>query len=136
MNAEHLKMLRDIANAATQPSPWEVVEDDHGRCVVLDVDQMWVADCGQAPEDAKFIAAASPTNVLKLLDLIDELAAENAHHRAEIVRLDGVVAAAREFSRSAVYGVKCQICSTAMVRSGDQAVCASCVIEHGIDEVH
>lgn len=69
------KRLRDLASAATQPSPWTVREDTRGvddrLCMVVDRDGMWVADCGNDDEHAAFIAAACPSTVLALLDMLD-----------------------------------------------------------------
>jgi hypothetical protein len=47
-----------LCNAATQPGPWTWQQDDHGRCLVIDADGLWVADVGEAPKDARFIAEA------------------------------------------------------------------------------
>jgi hypothetical protein len=80
-----MSVMRASALKATQPSPYSVVEDDHGRCIVLDANDMWVADVGNAPRDAEHIAAASPANVLTLLDIIGGLLRENDHQAAEMM---------------------------------------------------
>jgi hypothetical protein len=77
------KKLRELAEAATQPSPWSVKRTPGGRhrtdeadqFNVLDVDGMWVAKVGPAPHDAAFIAAANPQTVIALLDEIERLRA-------------------------------------------------------------
>jgi hypothetical protein len=73
------KSLRALAIAATQPGPWTVIRQDPDggapSWIVLDADGMWVADCGAAPDDAAFIATASPDVVVSLLD---QLAAVSA----------------------------------------------------------
>lgn len=67
--------LRKLTEEAS-PSPWSVIED---RCnapgcgdsyTVVDADNMSVADVGQAPQDAAFIAAAR-TAVPELLSALD-----------------------------------------------------------------
>jgi Ead/Ea22-like protein len=88
MNPDQIEQLRALAEAATQLSPWRLIEDDHGRCVVVDADDMWVADVGNAPKDAAFIAAASPANILVLLTLLDQKCREVELHLKEIQRTD------------------------------------------------
>lgn len=58
MTDAELESAQALVDATTQPAPWMVHTDDHGRCVVVDGHGMWVADCGPAPEDARFIAAS------------------------------------------------------------------------------
>lgn len=80
MTDEQLQRLRELASKATQPGPWTVREDfrgaDERRCMVIDRDDMWVADCGNDEEQAAFIAAASPDVILALLDQLAEATAE------------------------------------------------------------
>jgi uncharacterized coiled-coil protein SlyX len=94
-----LQKLRALAEAATQPSPWDVetLETD-GRdveYVVLDRDRMWVCQCGAAPADAEYIAAASPSVVLGLLDYIAGLESFRASDEDHINELDDQLAAAQ-----------------------------------------
>lgn len=63
MTPDDIKRLRALCEQATQPGPWtvnvnDIGKDGDGHCVVLDAHGMWVADCGNAPADAAFIAAA------------------------------------------------------------------------------
>lgn len=96
-----LQKLRAIAMAATQPSPWRTYPgDDHGRVLVLDANDFWVADCGNAPKDAEFIATFHPECAIAMLDYIETLQREAAHHRREILRLDVVVAKLRSKSEA------------------------------------
>lgn len=53
----NLDELERISKAATQPAPWKAVDDGNGRWLVLDANEFWVADCGEAPDDARAIAA-------------------------------------------------------------------------------
>ncbi len=116
MTRDDLAKLRAIAEAATQPSPWTVREDHRGaderRCMVVDRDDMWVADCGNDDENSHFIAAANPAAVLSLLDelaRVRRLAEEaceltekapgalSSLYRSEFYRRDGArIAAIRE----------------------------------------
>jgi hypothetical protein len=67
------KKLRDLAQAATQPSSWTVYKNSDGTVNVLDANGMWVAEVGHAPHDAAFIAAANPQTVIALLDEVERL---------------------------------------------------------------
>ncbi len=58
IDPEKLAEWRARSETATQPGPWTVYVNSDGTCIVLDANGMWVADCGHAPEDARFIAAA------------------------------------------------------------------------------
>lgn len=90
-----LSGLRAIAQSATQTSPWRVEVDERDRTVVLDADEMWVADCGCAPKDGAHIAAFHPERVLALLDYIQQLEREARINRDEILRLDLALAKER-----------------------------------------
>jgi len=61
-----------LCKLATQPGPWVWAQDDHGRCIVIDANGLWVADVGEAPEDARFIAEAR-TLVPKLIEEVRRL---------------------------------------------------------------
>jgi hypothetical protein len=85
--------LRALALAATQPGPWTVKHSRHQASdvyTVLDVDGMWVADCGAAPHDAAFIAAASPDVVIALLDQLAarEQEVERLRESIRLVRIE------------------------------------------------
>ncbi len=72
-----LPELEKLAKAATQPGPWAMREDfrgaDERRCMVIDRDDMWVADCGNDDENSSYIAAVSPDVVLALIARIAAL---------------------------------------------------------------
>lgn len=135
MTAEEIAKLRELAQAATQPSPWTVVQQDPDgggmASIVLDGHGMWVADCGAAPQDAAFIAAASPSSVLSL---IDRLAAANA----EIVALRHEVEAMREAAdrerRHPMAPDRCPVCEWTNVNlmnygspeAGSRWICHGC----------
>jgi len=67
-----ISKIKTLALAATQPGPWTVEKQAQGKgrhsYVVLDANGMRVADCDEAPDDAAFIAAASPDVVLELIE--------------------------------------------------------------------
>ena len=96
-----LAKLRVRADAATQPGPWSVSVVRHQArdiYTVLDANGFWVADVGAAPDDAAFIAAASPDVVLELLDLCElrgsevaKWAHESGTAKGERDRLSGLV---------------------------------------------
>lgn len=83
-----IEALRAICGAATQPGPWVAVTQD-GNTTVVDAHGMWVADCGAAPRDAEFIAAAR-TAVPESLDEIEQLRKERDEVAA--AREQGLVA--------------------------------------------
>jgi len=81
------KALHSLVSA-TVPGPWRVsIECLSKRCLVFDGNGMWVVDCGEDPDGARFIAAAR-TAVPALLDEIERLTAEVTHLRAENVALE------------------------------------------------
>lgn len=82
LTEKQLAEYRALRAGVTQPPPWTVDEDDFGRCLVLDATPAWVADCGPAPADAKFIAAA-PVMVTNLLREVASLKRELAEARGE-----------------------------------------------------
>lgn len=80
MTPDDIKRLRALCEQATQPGPWtvnvnDIGKDGDGHCVVLDAHGMWVADCGNAPADAAFIAAARSA-LPQLLDECESLRRE------------------------------------------------------------
>lgn len=93
MNPDQIEKLRALAEAVTQPSPWEYVEDERGRCAVNDCNDLWVADCGMATAEAKYIAAASPDNIIALLDILK-------HYQLELLRLDVELAKKRHQAKA------------------------------------
>jgi len=49
--------LRKLIAAATQPGPWSTDKSNKSNVLVHDAHGMWVAECGDAPDDAELIAA-------------------------------------------------------------------------------
>jgi len=115
---------KTLLDGLTQPAPWTVNEYDHGRCVVLDANGCWVADVGEAPADAAFIAAA-PTLVEELLTArdgsrvaIDALHAANAAMRAEFEALAPIVNVLRNWDWATIRqdgGVLNDLCNEQVV---------------------
>lgn len=81
-----VKRARDLLQSASQPRPWTVREDSIGpdrlRCMVIDRDGMWVADCGAAPDDAALIAAA-PDLLRELCEEVERLRGIDTHADAK-----------------------------------------------------
>lgn len=68
--SDAISKLRALADAAAQPGPWTTMTNVGGETTVFDANGFWVADCGEAPKDAAFIAACSPDVILALLDVV------------------------------------------------------------------
>lgn len=83
MTPSELQHLRELCERAT-PCPWRTVEvglvRDKQTFTVLDADEMWVADCGAAPHDAAFIAAARSA-VPALIEEVEGLQTQLGHER-------------------------------------------------------
>lgn len=88
MTPAEIAELRRLCEAAT-PGPYSV---RHGRdqasdvYTVLDGNDMWVADCGNAPQDAAFIAAARAA-LPAALDEVERLRKERDAHRTDAENL-------------------------------------------------
>lgn len=84
--------LKALAEAAID-GPWTVRResniDGDERFVVLDANGFWVADCGQAPKDAAFIAAARE-GVLALCERIEALEANAVRMREYRFACEGI----------------------------------------------
>lgn len=73
--------LKKNAEKATQTSPWSVQRQGE-RYVVLDADGFWVADVGEAPDDARHIATSHPQAVINLVEENERLCAQIKSARA------------------------------------------------------
>lgn len=68
---EQLAAWRAVTAAATE-GPWTLLTRATDDLAVLDANGMWVAEIGEAPDDAAFIATAR-TAVPALLDEVERL---------------------------------------------------------------
>ena len=68
------QQLRELCEKATQPRPWTVIKHLGGEASIVDDNDMWVAEFGEAPEDAEYACEAANA-VPALLDENDALLA-------------------------------------------------------------